>query len=227
MARILDRQKAIELRKRGKTYSEIKEKLDVSKSTLSNWLSKYPLTSRQMIRLEESREKSRFVAIEKTRITKARKRDARLKQIFTQEKRDLLPLTRREMYLCGLFLYWGEGVKGLKTSMGLNNTDPKVVKFYLYWLVNILKIPKNKIKVYIHLYRDMNVDKSLDYWSGELNIPKTQFLKPYIKESVRAGLTHKGYGRGTCGLYVHDTRLKEKITLGTKAIANYYSGKIR
>lgn len=48
MARIIDRQKAIELRKQGKTYSEIRNELKVSKSTLSEWISKFPLTSEQM-----------------------------------------------------------------------------------------------------------------------------------------------------------------------------------
>jgi DNA-binding CsgD family transcriptional regulator len=36
MARFIEHQKALELRKQGKSYSEIKKILDISKSTLSD-----------------------------------------------------------------------------------------------------------------------------------------------------------------------------------------------
>jgi len=39
MARIIDKQKAIKLRKQGKTYGQIRQELGISKSTLSDWLS--------------------------------------------------------------------------------------------------------------------------------------------------------------------------------------------
>jgi transposase-like protein len=44
MSKIIDRQRAIELRQQDKTYNEIKRELSVSKSTLSSWLSEFPLT---------------------------------------------------------------------------------------------------------------------------------------------------------------------------------------
>lgn len=226
MARPKLRQKAIELRKKGRTFSEIKESLGVSKSTLSYWLGKYPLTQEQMAKLERNIKKRKFLAIEKIRNTKAKKRQQRLNKVYIEEKTKMLPLTTKELYLSGLFLYWGEGVKGLNTTIGLNNTDPRVIKFYLYWLLKGLKIPKKKIRVYIHLYKDMDVEIALNYWSKELSIPKLQFTKPYIKESNRRGLTHKGYGHGTCGLYVNDVRLKEKIMLGIDAIADFYAQRL-
>jgi orotate phosphoribosyltransferase-like protein len=44
MARIRDRQNAIELRKQGKTYGQISNELRITKSTLSGWLGDYPLS---------------------------------------------------------------------------------------------------------------------------------------------------------------------------------------
>ena len=223
MTRFKDREKAIQLRKQGKTYSEILNMLNIPKSTLSGWLSDFPLTKWQFAVLEENIKKRKFLSIEKMRRTMARMRKDRLQKLYRSEKKRLLPLRKREVYLAGLFLYWGEGVKGLKAAVGLNNTDPKVVKFYLHWLTNCLGVPKNELKAYVHLYEDMDVDQSMGFWSRELSIPKKQFLKPYIKASKRENLTHKGYGHGTCGLYVYDTRLKEKIMLGIEAVADNYS----
>ena len=218
MAKPKLRQKALELRKEGKSYSQIKKELGVSKSTLSYWLRDYPLSTEQIRLLRDVSE----VRIEKFRETMRKKKEARLSKFYIEEKRRLLPFNKRELLLVGLFLYWGEGVKGLKTTLGLNNTDPRVVKFYCYWLTKALDIPKEKIKANLHLYDDMEIEKEINFWSKELGILRSQFNKPYIKNSKREGVVHKGIGHGTCGLYVNDVRLKERIILGITALADFY-----
>jgi hypothetical protein len=64
----------------------------------------------------------------------------------------------------------------------------------------------------------------IDYWSRQLGINKAQFIKPYIKESNRLNINQKGYGHGTCGIYVYNRRLKEKIIFGIDAIAESVTG---
>lgn len=225
MARVKDRQKVIELRKLGKTYSEIKRELDIPKSTLSDWLSKYPLTEKQIKLLEKSIKRNKDLAVEKIRLTKDRKRNARLKDFYDLETKRWLPLSGRELELAGLFLYWGEGSKSLKGALSLNNTDPQVLKFTLHWLIKGLKVPKEKIRVFLHLYSDMDVNQEIEYWVRQLYLPLSQFRKPYIKESMRVGIDHKGFGHGTCGLYVGDVRLKEKVIMAIQTIADFYSSK--
>jgi transcriptional regulator with XRE-family HTH domain len=222
MARIIDRQKAVELRKQGKTYSEIKKALNISKSTLSNWLSDYPLSKEQWGLIKKEAVKNKSLGIEKTIITKQKKRKKRLESVYKNEKKRWPSLSLKELELAGLFLYWGEGKKNLRSSLAINNTDPQVVKFALYWMTRALKIPKNKVKVELHLYSDMNVEKEISFWAKELGIPKTQFYKPYIKVSTRIAINQKGFGHGTCGVIVSDVRLKERVIMGIKAIANTY-----
>lgn len=226
MARWKDRQKAIDLRKRGCTYSEIKRKLGLSKSTLSNWLSNCHLTEEELGRLQKAIDRSKDLAIERCRLTKQRKRDTRLESLYQEEKERWLSLSKRELYLSGLFLYWGEGAKSLKGSLSLNNTDPKVVKFYLYWLTEVLKISRDKIKVYVHLYSDMDIERELDFWSRGLKIPRQQFNNPYIKRNKRVGIDHKGFGHGTCALTVNNVRLKERVMMGLRAVADYYGERV-
>lgn len=225
MTRVDDRQKAIDLRSEGFTYSEIIKKLSVPKGTLSGWLSKYPLTKQQLVKLEKRIKRNKYLGIEKTIIAKYKKRKLRLNEVYKQERKKLIPLTKRELHLCGLFLYWGEGNKNLKSAISLNNTDPEVIQFYYQWLRRALKIPKEKIKVALQLYSDMDISKSIDYWRKLLDVRIEQFIKPYIKQSLRTGLNHKGFGFGTCGLYTHNQKLKERIMLGIKAIANSISEK--
>lgn len=226
MSRIKDRQKAIELRKQGKTYSQIRKALDVSKSTLSDWLSEYQLTDEQMKYLQKERELSRQLAIEKTRIIKQKKRENRIKKVFEEQKAYWRKLSKRELELAGIFLYWGEGNKRLNGSVSLNNTDPMIMKFTLYWLRHGLKIPLEKVKAYLHLYSDMNVEEEISFWSNELNLSPSQFRRPYIKASARSDIDQKGFGHGTCGLVVNDVRLKEKIIMSIKTFADYYGERV-
>lgn len=222
MSRIKDRQEAIGLRKQGKTYTQIREILRVSKSTLSDWLSGFPLTSKQIVFLEKNIKNNKILGIEKIRITKRIKREARIKATYDNQKDYWGKLSRRELEIAGLFLYWGEGNKRLNGSVALNNTDPKVMKFTLYWFLNGLQVSKEKIKVDLHLYSDMKIDEEISFWSKKLNLPLSQFRKPYIKKSKRIDIDQKGFGHGTCALVVNDVRLKEKVMMSIEALADNY-----
>ena len=226
MSRIIDRQKAVRLRKQGKTYTQIREALKVSKGTLSDWLSGFPLTTKQMISLEKNIKNNKILGIEKTRIIKQKKREARIKATYENQKEHWGSLSHRELELAGIFLYWGEGAKNMKGPISINNTDPQVLKFSLYWMTHALGIPREKIKVILHLYKDMDIKEEIGYWSKELKLPLLQFAKPYIKESTRININHKGFGHGTCGLLVSNILLKEKIMMAIKAISNNHSDKI-
>ena len=70
MTKINEKRKVIELRKEGKTYSEIRKMVKVSKSTLSLWLKTYPLSGKQLERVK----KIKYRAIEKFRETMKIKR---------------------------------------------------------------------------------------------------------------------------------------------------------
>lgn len=221
MARHEDRRKAIEFRLKGFTYSEIRKELNLSKSTLSDWLTNYPLTKKQLEKVALKKD----VRIEHYRESCAKRRQNIEEKIYSQEKQFWLPLSKRELFLAGLFLYWGEGTKVGSGVVTVSNCDPRVIKFALYWFKECLFIPLNKIRVLVHLYSDMEIEKELNYWSKILEIPRTNFTKPYVKSSTRAGLTYKSFGHGTCNITYLNVETKRKITQAIKAISDYY-GKV-
>ena len=212
---------ATNLRLVGKSYSQIKKELGVSKSTLSYWLNKYPLSKKQIEKLVYKNE----IRIERFRNTMRLKRENRLKDVYKKEKKGILPLTDREVYIGGLFLYWGEGGKTARTRTAFSNTSPEMIKFALYWLIKILNTPKEKIIVRLHLYKDMKIKKEIKYWSKMIKMPEKQFRfrKPYIKATTLKSLTYKGFGHGTCNLEIDNRDLKEKIMMGIKVISDKYS----
>jgi hypothetical protein len=221
MARFLDHNKALILRKEGKSYSQIKKLLNVSKGTLSVWLKNYPLTKGRIRELRDWNE----ARIEKYRETMKRKREFRLNTYYREQKKIIFPLTKKEIYIAGLFLYLGEGTKSKITELSISNTNPAIIKFFIYWLNKYLSIDKDKLKIQLHLYNDMDINYEIKYWLNILKLSAKQFYKPYIKKSDKKSINHKGnFGHGTCAVIYGNARLTEKIHMAMKTINDKFEG---
>ena len=213
MARVVDKEQARKLRAQGKTYTEIKKIIGVGKGTLSVWLSDMPLSSEQMREVRDLSPRR----IEHFRETMRLKREGRLKDAYDRAKNDIGNLSKRDLFIAGLYLYWGEGNKS-GSRMVIANTDPCMIRTFLDW-TDIMEIPKSDLRVRLHLYADMDVEKETMYWVKTLKIPKQQFRKPYIKDSKLSGLTYKtGHGHGTCNVHFDNARMWEYITMALKYI---------
>jgi hypothetical protein len=209
---------AIQLRKKGMSYSQIREKVLVSKSTLSIWLEEHPL-SRE--RLRELRDLSPQ-RIESFRATMKKKRDARIATQAVRAKKDLGKLSKRELFVAGFFLFWGEGSKSRNGEVSLANTDPIMIKCFLEWLF-LLECKREKIHFTLHLYEDMDIQKELSYWSKMLGFPLSAFHKPYIKKSKLSEITYKhGYGHGTCNARYMSQDLNDYVRTGLLRIRELY-----
>jgi len=219
MAKLLERRKVVELRKQGKSYSEIKKIVSVSKSSLSLWLENVPLTNEQILGLKRKKER----AVERFIKSMKLKRENRLNGFYKIQTKKWIPLSTREKFIAGLFLYWGEGSKKSFNNINITNTDPAVIKFSLYWIENCLLIPKNRIFIKLHLYKDMDIQKETDFWIKELGVNKEQFKRPYIKDTFKKDIDQKGFGHGTCGVWAYKTKIKENILMAIKAISDGYA----
>jgi hypothetical protein len=218
MAKFKEKQRAIELRLEGKSYTQIRKIVPVSKSTLSYWLKDYPLTEEKLRALRDWN----ATRIEHYRETRRRQREQLLAKAYEAAKRQILPISKREIFLCGLFLYWGEGSKTKVAELSVSNTDPSVIKFFIYWLEHCLGIPKAKIRIKLHLYQDMDIAAENHFWSHNLSVRQTQFKKPYIKRSSHASLTYKNkFGHGTCNASISGAMLNKKVIASLNVIKDY------
>lgn len=223
MAKFLEKEKAIQLRKTGRSYSEIKKAVGVSKSTLSVWLADYPL-SRKQIRVLRDWNPRR---IEHYRETRRKKRETLLREIYENEKIKILPYLRQDTFLAGLFLYWGEGGKTQPAGITLSNSNPAIINAYINWLQSSLGINRYKIKVRLHLYQDMKIEKEISFWSHTIRMPRIQFTKPYIKKSNHNSLTYKrSFGHGTCNIILADAIVAKKVLMGLKVLEDYFNGPV-
>lgn len=214
MARYKEKAEALTLRKKGMSYSAIKEKLGVSKSTLSYWLGDLPLSREQINELRAHSPKR----IEKYRNTMRVKREKRMNAVYEVIGQDLNILTKREIFVAGFFLYWGEGGKTKTYSITFSNTDPSMIRFYLRW-VKQLGVPDKKVKVRLHLYTDMNIEEKIKFWVKTINVTEEQFTQPYIKSSKASNLKYRGFGHGTCNIIIDNRDVSEYVLQGLKYLS--------
>ncbi|MDO8569637.1 MAG: helix-turn-helix domain-containing protein [bacterium] len=220
MARKIDRDKALSLRLKGYSYSQIKKEIGISKSTLSGWLSNYPLSSDRIKELRDWNPRR----IENFINTMRNKREQKFLVALEKAQKDINFLSERDLFIGGFFLYWAEGGKTKMGSLSLGNTDPSMLKVFIKWL-GLLGISKNNVKVKLHLYRDMNINREISFWQKELGVEKCQFIKPYIKDSLLSGLTYKsGFGHGTCNIVVDRTEPTRYVLMGVRYIVKVLTG---
>lgn len=222
-----EKEKAINLRKRGFSYNEILREVPVAKSTLSLWLRDVGLSKRQKQKLTE-----RKIAAQKRGALARKKHRIELTQKIKHEaQKDVGKISGRELWLIGTMLYWAEGSKEKDNSDGytaamveLINMDPAILNIFQRWLFNYCGIKKEDLVYSIRIHsRSPNVDKAEEYWRQVLNIDKKQDMRIYYKKhnpkTVRKNINRNYYG--ACAIRVRrSTNLNRKIAGWFEGVCN-------
>jgi hypothetical protein len=159
---------------------EIAERLKVSKGSVSLWCFDIKLTKKQIQILHDKMVRGSYKgrAIG-AKIQKDRKR-RNIETFLLQGKRDIPELKKRELFIGGLGLYWGEGSK--KSAVRFYNSDPGAVTFMMRWFREILKIEESRFYMYINInnIHKKRLQAVIDYWSKITRINAKQFRKPSL-----------------------------------------------
>jgi hypothetical protein len=219
--------KAIELRRQGLTYREIMAQIPIAKSTLSDWLHSVGLSKHQKQRLTAKK----LEAIGKGGAAKRAQRIARTEKIITAAIKDIGTITRRELWLMGVMLYWAEGSKEKEYRPGslaqFNNTDPDMIRLFLLWLKEICEktFEDLTIDVYIHdLQRERTVE-ILGYWTNIINGPKNVIAHVYYKKgnpkTPRKNIGDSYHGTLRIGVK-SSSSLNRQIAGWTQGVVNFF-----
>lgn len=211
------KQKAISFRKNGLSYSEILKNVPVAKSTLSLWLKSVNLSKSQKQKLTAKK----LNAAHRGGIVKRKNRQDLLRKIIDESKIQINPITKNELFLIGIVLYWAEGAKQKETnpSQGIvfSNSDCKMVKVFLKWVRECLKILGEDIifEIYIHESAKVRTEKIKAYWSEKTGFYADKFDRIYYKADKK-GTKRKNTGNNYFGLLRikirKSTNLNRKIT---------------
>ena len=134
----IEKQQAIQLRKEGKTYSEILSEIPIAKSTLSDWLKSVQLATPQKQRITKKRKSAALRGAQVRHQNRISEVEALEKQGFIDVNR----LSARELWLIGVALYWAEGSKQYdhspSTGVTFNNSDARMLLVFLKCLLHLL-----------------------------------------------------------------------------------------
>lgn len=218
------RQKAVKLRvEKELSYGEIKKRLNVSKSTLSYWLRDFPLNEKKILELRRKGWTKSEASREKFRATMREKKKLKNQEIYKKYRKEFSALSKKTLFIAGVVLYLCEGTKTDYSRIVLTNTDPKVIKFFIWWMNIFLDIPKNKIKVALHLYEGMNLEKEFNFWKNGLEISKGQFFKTSVRKLRKSSFSYgESFRHGTCKIYFGDAGKKREIMMAIQAFFDSY-----
>lgn len=198
------KEKAINLRKLGFSYSLISIKTGIPKSTLNYWLKKVPYKPNKIVlkRIQESPIKSAKIL-----------RERRLYNIKVSKEiafKELGKVTKRDFLMMGIGLYIGEGSKNSTQMVRISNSDPRVIKLIIAWLISACGLSINNLRIAIHTYPDLDIEKTLEYWSNITHIPRKQFRKTQIDNRLNKSTKNIGKSlHGTAHITVNSNGQKE------------------
>lgn len=218
------REQAIKLRlEKEFSYTKIRQELGVPKSTLSYWLRELPLSKKRVLELRRVAWSKSEAKIERFRETMREKRNAEDKNIYEKYKRKFFNFSEDIFFASGLMLYLAEGTKNDYYRIALTNTDYRIIKFFIKWLNEFLNIPKDKMRVGLHLYEDMNIKNEKEFWGNKLEIKESQFYRPWIRKIKKNSFSYKGsFRHGTCVVYVLGGKKKRELAMAMQAFIDKY-----
>ena len=132
-----EREQALKLRLVGKSYNEITRLLEVPKSTLSGWFTGLVLPTHAQERLQKRVAEGSFRGLMKRNKNQTHLARERMRIIRNEGRDDIKFISKNELKMIGLALYWAEGYKRLIKKNGrevtyhpvsLSNSDPELIQ---------------------------------------------------------------------------------------------------
>jgi hypothetical protein len=218
-----DKKNAIQLRKLGKSYSQIKSTLGIPKSTLSDWLNEVGWSQKVKYTLaEKAKEDSsvRFHALNKIR----KKHLIRLYRTVEKEaKVEFESFKLHPLFIAGMTIHWGEGDKLTQYQVRVGNTDPRMIRVFVKFLYEVCNVPRQRVHAHLLLYPDLDPILCKNYW-----IKKSSLSQSHFRKSVTIEGRHKTrrLPYGVCYITVNSTYLKRKVNTWLQLLSKDLTGKI-
>ena len=223
--------KAVELRKKGNSYAQIGKVLNLSKSTLSYWLSNIKLSRDAQDRIDARSYKKSTEGLIKRNKNQTALAAARAVVIRNDAKKEFGKLAENKLFLTGVNLYWAEGYKkgayGSKwKSVDFANSDPVMISLMMKFFLEICKVPIEKMRAQLIAHENVDIDVAVKYWAKITGIRNENFIKtaiPNIRKSnnkrKNSNLTH-----GTLHIRINDVSFFFRVIGWIDGLKEYFQG---
>ena len=173
------------------------------------WVREIELSSKQKLGLS-SKGQSKKV-IEQRRTTRLTNENARRQKIIDAAKKEIKPISKQELFLIGIGLYWAEGSKTRRGIVEFSNSDPLLIQIMMKFFKENCNVPPEKFRGHIHLHRHLDPIKAIKYWNKVSGIPTKQFFKTSQQHNRASKNKKDSLPYGTFSIYVCSTELFLRI----------------
>jgi hypothetical protein len=176
-----DRARAIALRKKGHSYGEILRVVNVSKGTLSAWLSDLPLTPEEEAGLDDNLALGRRTRAAANRARRAAKESAAIAEARGQVN----SLAESELFVAGVAAYWCEGAKNkpwrTASRVQFINSDAGLIQLFVRWL-DLVGVEPERIAYRVAIHRGYDESEARAFWSSVVEVPMAEFQRTTLKK---------------------------------------------
>lgn len=211
------KQKAIQLRKQGKSYLQIHEAIHVSKSTLSLWLRNIKL-SQELTQKIYSRGKQKSIeALVKRNKEQTKIAQGKALSIRNKFAKDIKDISKRELFYLGLALYLGEGYKrgsdgAAWKCVDIANSDPDVIRLMMRFFRECCHVEEKSFRIYLSLHDRKSEEFAILYWIQQTGLKKDNFIKTSFAQSISSKYKYsRRLVYGTVHIRIYNTDLFHQI----------------
>ena len=224
----MQQSKALRLHRCGAEYQALQQQLGIAKSTLWRWLKADGLVASQPQRLTELKrmaQRTDAAAVQAKYLASSH-------AITETARKEIGRLSRRELWLIGIALYWAEGTKqkshNIAQRVAFSNSDPAMAHLMVRWLTTCCAIPAHQFVYELYIHESAShLDITKQCWALTLHIPAEQ-LRVRFKRHQRA-TRRRNTGAAYMGLIRIVVRqsaaLNRRIAGWTKGIGESANGK--
>lgn len=182
-AKHLEREQAIALRRQGLSYSEIRRRVPVSKSSLSVWLRSVGLLEWQQQRLSEKKLAAAGSGGRKRHDQRVLRTKRTIEQALSEGQQYLQ--TKDIDWLTGVVLYWAEGSKpkpwNHAEQLSFTNMDATTILIMRRWLERYCAARPTDISYALYIHVGADIRGAQEFWLSKLEIDSEQ-LRTYFKK---------------------------------------------
>jgi hypothetical protein len=214
-----DKQIAIDLRRQGKSYREIEKALKISRGTLSAWFKGQDWANE--ISKKNSQKQWALGHEKMKRLNMMRRVKFAFNYGLAEEEavKEFEVYKNEPLFNAGLMLYVGEGEKASKPALRVANSDFDVHRVYIRFLERYLKVNHQKVRIFLHIYPDLDEKTCIDRWSKELNLNHSQFYKT---QRIQGKDMKRKLQFGVGTTIISSTALKRKLFVWIKLAFEMY-----
>ncbi len=220
-ALVHEKQRAIELRKKGYSYKDIMAEVPVAKSSVSLWLKDTPLTKSEKNvlkkRVDSNISRGRIKAAathHSNRLEREKNRLPEIKEIFNRFKDDPL-------FQLGIGLYWAEGAKSSGGTM-FTNSDEKMVVVMLQWFEKFTLYSRQDLRYRLYVHRPYAHENCEQWWAEKLSVPLSTFTKTSFKPTSKGIKIRQNY-KGCLRIEVpKSSKLLHSLKVWTGLLVEYH-----